>query len=134
MFPAHFMPEPVKYSSRAEEVVREVNHQPHVLLRVSVDGGFFPERSEPPSMAIVQGEKVVALSWFTEISEDGRSLHGYFATDVQRGTLEFGYIDRSLGRLPISPKGRAVKRLDRGRLEGVVDATSDYLREKRGHD
>jgi hypothetical protein len=122
-------------SWQAREVVREVDHEPHLLVRLAVAGGYFPQRALVPIMRIVQGDEIVAHSWITEISADNRTLLGYFPTDLpEEGVIEFGYPDQPLGRLRVELGGDAIRRLDRHRVdERVVEASSDYIRRKRGY-
>jgi hypothetical protein len=115
-------------------VIREVNHRPHLLLRITVSDGYFPHRALVPVMRLVHDREVVANAWFTEISNDNRSLHGYFGTRVpRRATIEFGYPDGPLERVPVPLEDEKIKRLDRRRIEeGVVEVTPELLDEQRG--
>ena len=125
---------PAKFTWRAREVVQTVDHKPHLVVQISVTGGVFPQRALVPIMRTIQGKKVVAYSWYTEISNDGRTLLGHFATDVPaQGTVEFGYPDQ-LGRASAKFQAKSIKRLDRKRLgRDVVDVTTEYLKRKRGY-
>lgn len=125
---------PVKFTWRAQEVVQTVDHKPHLVVQISVTGGVFQHRALVPVMRITQGDKVVADSWFTEISEDNHALLGHFATDVPaQGSIEFGYVDQ-LGRVPVKFEAKSIKRVDRKRLDkDVVAVTMEYLRRKRGY-
>lgn len=116
---------------RAQEVVRVVDHKPHLVVRITVTGGHFPQRALVPFIRVMEGEKVVARDWFTEIGEDG-SLIAYFQTDMPKsGVLEYGYFPEILGRISLRFNANAIQRLDRKRLaKDVVDATSKYLRKK----
>ena len=118
---------------QAAEVVREVDHRPHLLVRVSVTGGFFPHRASPPVMQIAYGNGAYARSWFTQISPDNRTLHGYFAPDLpEEGIIEFGYPD-ALGRVHAAFSEREVRRLLRDRLDkGVVVPTQADLARRLG--
>src|ERR1044071_3781735 len=76
----------------AREVVKELNDRPHLLVRLEISGPHFPQRAAEPCVRILEGWRVVARSWFADISDDGRRLLGYFAVDVPRGDAgEFGY-------------------------------------------
>lgn len=116
----------------AQEVVRVVDRKPHLVVRITVTGGHFPQRALVPFIRIMEGEKQVARDWFTEIGEDG-SLIAYFQTDMPKsGVLEYGYFPEILGRIPLRFDANAIKRLDRKRLANdVMDTTSDYLRKKQ---
>ena len=108
------------FTWQATEVVREVDHKPHLLVRVSVRGGFFPHRALVPVMRIVRGDQFVR-AWFTEISEDNGTLNGYFATDLpDEGIIEFGYPDGPPGRVRAVFSSRDVKRLVREKLGADV--------------
>lgn len=122
-----------EFTWRAREVVRVVDHRPHLVVRIAVAGGFFPHRASVPFMHIVQGREVVARSWFAEIGDDNRSLLGYFATDIPNGAIEVGYQDEPPSRVTTEFEAAEVKRLDRQRLDKeVIEASVEYLREKRG--
>lgn len=134
MSPKRTSARPTEFAWRGQEVVQTVDYKPHLVVQISVTGDVIPHRALVPVMRIVEGEKIVAHSWFTEISNDNRALIGYFATDLPRkGTIEFGYPDQ-LGRVPVRFDAKAIKRLDRKRLDKeVVDASTEYLRRKRGY-
>lgn len=127
-------PEPSEPTWQAEEVVQIVDHKPHLVVQIAVTGAAFPHRALVPVMRLVQGERIIAHSWFTEISNDNRALLGYFPTDLpEDGTIEFGYPDQ-LDRVPLRFDARAIKRLDRqGLAKEVVDVSSEYVRRKRGY-
>lgn len=118
---------------QAQEVVREVDHRPHLLLRVTVRGGYFPHRAPVPFLRIAEVGEAAVRAWFTEISGDSSAMVGYFATDVPRGgVIEYGYDDEVLGRVPARFSAGPVKRLERERLPGnVVEVTRGFLEEKR---
>ena len=111
----------------AREVVKELNDRPHLLVRLEITGPHFPHRAAEPFVRILEGERVVARSWFADISDDGRRLLGYFAVDVPRGdTVEFGYGAEVLGRMRATfDAADMVRRLERERLpKGVVEVTT----------
>lgn len=119
-------------SWEAREVVREVDHKPHLLLRITVVGATLKHRALVPVMQILEGEKVVAQAWFTEIGDDNLSLKGYFTTDAPEGRVEFGYPDQALGRAPERVTGEAIERLDRDLLaKKVVVIAQKELEAKR---
>lgn len=134
MFPVSFdaPPPPPQATWQAQETVREVDHRPHLLVRLTVRGGHFPHRALVPFMRIVDDDKVIAHAWFTEISGDSTELAGYFVTDLSgAGVIEFGYDEVVQGRVPIRFDAKDVKRLERNRLEkGVVETTREYLTKK----
>lgn len=130
---AFFDKRPDQWGLHAREVVREIDRQPHLLVRVTVEGGVFPHRAMSPVMRIVGRDESVLRSWFTEISNDGRALLGYFPTDPPEGVVEFGYDGEPLMRVTEEFHEKAVERLDRARLdEAVVETSNDYLARKRG--
>jgi hypothetical protein len=133
MFPMPFAAEPPQLSWEAQEVVREVDHHPHLVLRVTVRGGFFPHRALVPFVRIVEREQVVASAWFTETAGDSSALFAYFPTDVDgAGVIEWGYGPQVFGRASERFDPRAAKRLDRDRLGGdIVIATQQMLAAKR---
>jgi hypothetical protein len=119
---------------QAEDVIREVDHRPHLVVRITVRGRHFPQRALVPFMRIVQGDTMVARDWFTEITADSQALVGYFATDLPReGVIEYGYFPQILGRVRARFEATAIKRLDRSRVgREVIEATTEYLRRRRG--
>ena len=54
MLPFYFEAQRVEFTWQAQEVVSEVDHKPHLVVRISVTGGFFPHRASVPIMYIVQ--------------------------------------------------------------------------------
>jgi hypothetical protein len=125
---------PPKLTWQAREVVREVDHRPHLVVRLLVDRGDFPQRALVPFLHIIDGKKVIARAWFTEITDDLRGLVGYFVTDLPgEGIIEYGYDDQVLGRVRAKFNARSIKRLDRKRLsKEVIETTKEYLRKKLG--
>lgn len=110
-----------EYHWQAREVVREVDHRPQLLVRLTVSGGLFRHRALDPFMRIVHDDTVVADSWFTEISADSRELMGYFRGPLPpEGIIEFGYLDEPPGRAPMRFDARHIARLDRERLDQDV--------------
>jgi hypothetical protein len=133
MYPVSFDAQQPELRWQAQEIVREVDHRPHLLVRLAVRGGYFPHRAAVPFVRIVTGERSVTEAWFTEITADSSSLMAYFAIDLPaEGVIEFGYEEQVLGRVPAVFDGKAIQRLDRNRLDAdVVETTSEYLRKKR---
>ena len=96
----------------ARQVVRDLNNEPHLLMRVKLSGTFFPQRSEEPFVRV--GD---IRSRFAEISDDGQSVRGYFDRPLApRGVVEFGYGNDVILRVRsrFSPDG--VRMLDPKRL------------------
>jgi hypothetical protein len=125
----HYVVQPIQVRWEAQEVVREIDARPHLLLRVTITGGSFPQRALVPWVRLVLGESVAARAWFTDISDDSDALRGYFPTDVSLdGTVEYGYGPHVYGRALEKLDAGAVTRLDRTRLPpDVVDTTRAYL-------
>lgn len=118
---------------QAQEVVREVDHRPHLLLRVTVRGGHFPHRAMGPFLRIAEGEQGSVPAWFTEVAGDSSALVGYFPTDVPPGgVVEYGYPGDATRRVPARFTAEPIERLDRERLGGdVVEVTRKFLESKR---
>ncbi len=78
------------------QVLRDLDNEPHLLMRVKLTGTFFPQRSEEPFVRV--GE---VQSRFVEIAEDGQSVNAYFDQPLQpRSVVEFGYGNEILLRVP----------------------------------
>jgi hypothetical protein len=118
---------------RAQEVVKELNDRPHLLVRVEITGPRFPHRAAEPFVRILSDDRVVAESWFADISEDNLRLLAYFPTDVpQGGIIEFGYGRDVMGRIQAAFESRVIQRLDRERLpKETVEVSTQFLRTKR---
>jgi hypothetical protein len=115
----------------AREVVREIDHAPHLLLRLTVRGEHFPHRAAVPVMRLIADGKPVD-SWFAEIPQEEDGIVGYFAVDAAGDMLEFGYDEGGpLRRLRVSLDKETVERLDRDRLDKeVVETNMKYLQQK----
>jgi len=120
-------------SLRAQEVVKEIDDRPHLLVRIEISGAYFPHRALEPFVKIVTSRGKAETSWFADVSDDNRRLAGYFPTDLPRqGTVEFGYGSAVLGRLRVKFESKAVTRLDRERLpEDVIEVSSKYLKARQ---
>ena len=118
---------------QAREVIREVNGRPHVLVRVEVQGAYFPHRAVPAFVRVTGPEGRSMDSWFTEISEDNRRLLAYFPLDLpQRGRVEYGYAGQVLGAAAIEFETDKALKLDRARVpQDAVLTTSDDIPEWR---
>lgn len=119
-----------KFSWQAQEVVREINDRPHLLVRIDISGTYFPHRAPEPFVRIVVGKGQAVSSWFANVSDDNRRIVGYFQVDLpQQGTLEFGYGNEVMGRLPAKFESKAVNRLDRKRVpKDVVVVSAKHLK------
>lgn len=114
------------------EIVRELDHRPHLLTRVEVTGRPFPIVDRPPFMRLIDGEST-ARAWFVDVVEDGSAVRGYFAVGTEvRGTLEFGVGNDIVGRVDIEGRSE-IPHLDRERLpRNLVVVTPDFLAERLG--
>lgn len=124
--------QPTDLSWQGREVVREIDDRPHLLVRIDIRDGHFPQRAPVP-FARIAGRRERVDSWFAEIAEDERTLHAYFPTDVPRsGVLEFGYGATVMGRVSLEFREEAVRRLERERLpKEVVRVSRDLLLQQR---
>ena len=134
MFPLHAQVRPQDLKGQAEEVIREVDHRPHLLVRVMVEGGYFPHRALVPFVRLIEGEHVVVRAWFTQVVPNSTALAAYFPTDLpDDGILEFGYGPQAMGRVPVPFDAKSIKRLDRTRLSTeVVETTRAYVSKRQG--
>lgn len=116
---------------QAQEVVRDIDNRPHLLVRVEIKGPQFPHRGAPPFVRI-EGDKRVTKSWFAHVADDSRTMLGYFPSDVPAdGTLVYGYGDQVWGRLERRFIAEAVQRLDQSRLpKDTLVVSEEYLRAK----
>jgi len=87
-----------------------------------------------PFVRLVMDDQRVIRSWFTEISDDNRSLISYFPSDLpQAGWLEFGYGAKVLGRAQARFDSSAVTQLDKKRVpKETLGVTVAFLRKKLG--
>lgn len=103
------------------EVVKELFEKPHLLIRISIAGPYFPQRSAEPYMRV--GE---VRSNFVEISPDGLRADGYFDRPLpKRGEVVFGYGHDVDLIVPTHFRAEAIQRLDPEKLRR---AAPDLLR------
>jgi hypothetical protein len=120
-------------SWQAGEIVRELDDRPHLLTRIVLKGGSFPQLDAQPFIRVV-GRREALESWFAEIADDGTSMSGYFAVDAPPtdGIIEYGYGSRVWGRIPGPFDPLKIERLERERLpQEVVPVTHRYIRRKQ---
>lgn len=120
-------------SWRAREIVREVDDRPHLLTRIELRGGSFPQLDAQPFVRVL-GERTAVLSWFAHVADDNSSLNGYFPVDapLDEGIIEYGYGSRVFGRIPERFDARRVERLDRERLpRDLIAVTEELVQSKR---
>jgi len=116
---------------QGQEVIRELDGRPHLLVRIRIEGGYFAHRAPEPFMRIISGDDEVK-SWFAEISEDNSTLTGYFPTDLPAGgIIEYGYGAQVQGRLEKEFNTKGIARLDAKRLaSGTVRVSQELIRSK----
>jgi hypothetical protein len=96
----------------ARQVIRDLYHEPHLLLRLKLTGTQFMHLSEEP-FVVVGGTR----SRFVKIAEDGSAACAYFDEPLPlRGRIEFGYGNDILLRFPRTFDTGSVKRLDPKKL------------------
>jgi hypothetical protein len=129
----HDFPGRNELSWHAREVVRELDDRTHLLLRIRIRGGSFPQLDAPPFVRVL-GRRRSVESWFAQVAEDGSSLSGYFPVDARilEGVVEYGYGSRVFGRVPAPFDPLEVERLERPRLpEDLVVVTEQFIRRKQ---
>lgn len=96
----------------ARQVLRDLNKEPHVLLRIKLTGTYFPQRALEPFVIVGK-----VRSRFVEIADDGLSACAYFDEQLKHGgRIEFGYGRKILLRLPGAFDVETVKTLDLERI------------------
>lgn len=113
MFPTVVRREKLQW--RAKEVVRDLDDRPHLLTRLTLEGGGFPQRSAEPYVRVGR-----TRSRFVLIDEDGQVAHAYFDRPLPaEGVVEFGYGQQPFHRFPAFDRTR-VAGLDRDRLPAAT--------------
>jgi hypothetical protein len=100
------------------EVLRDVNQQPHVFIRVRLTGWHFPQRALEPFVVIGK-----TVSRFVLLSPDHETADAYFdvALPAQKG-ISFGFGKVVTWDFDIAVDPKQIVRLDRTRLpKGHVD-------------
>jgi hypothetical protein len=96
----------------AREVLRDLHEGPHLLVRLSLTGPFFPPRSAEPFATVGK-----VRSRFVLLLEDGLRADAYFDRRLPESEpVAFGYGRRVAFRFPGGFKRSAIRRLDRTRL------------------
>jgi hypothetical protein len=95
----------------AKRVVRDLYEQPHVLLRLKLEGTHFPQRALEPWVRIGN-----VRSRFVEIAPDGLTALAYFDRLPRSGTVELGYGPDVYLRFPQRFLAEPVRPLDLKRL------------------
>lgn len=132
MIDMHPEPRQPALTWQAQEVVREIDRHPHLLVRITVRGATFPHRAMGPFLRIVAG-KTAVFPWLTEVSGDSSALVGYFPTDLpEDGVIEYTYPGEAPRRVPARFSPVPVKRLERARIpREVTEVTQELVAEKR---
>jgi len=93
-------------------VIRDLNQEPHLLMRIKLTGTHFPQRALKPFVAVGK-----ARSRFVSIADDGLSACAYFDEPGPDGSrIEFGYGEEVLLRFPKPFYREVVRFLDPKRL------------------
>jgi len=127
--------QPVPLQIDAQEVLREVGNLPHLLLRIGVRGGSFPQRALHPFARVVNEGKAIEAH-IVEIDADETGLRAYFPTNISlRGTLTAGYgnegtVEIPLDRLKLQPERLDVTRID-GKFHRVTLSDAGLYRSSR---
>jgi hypothetical protein len=96
----------------ARQVLRDLNQEPHLLIRVKLGGTYFPQRALEPFAVVGK-----VRSRFVEIADDGLSARAYFGEPLpEGGRIEFGYGEQILLRFPGAFDPGVVECLDPERL------------------
>lgn len=108
---------PVRYEVDAAETLREIGEIPHMLLRISIRGGYFPHRNAA-TFARIHGERKVTNAIYSEIDDDEGGFRAYFPIDIPlMGMLVIGFGDDIVAeiefdRLKLEPLKLDVRRIE----------------------
>ncbi len=118
-----------QYEVVMDEVIKILDDKPHLLMRVTINGGYFAHRAPEPVVRIMRTENDFSVSWFAVISEDQRAMHGYFPVDIKLSDwVEYGYGNEIHRKLNFDIKRNRSKPLDRKRIEvKYIEVTQEYL-------
>jgi hypothetical protein len=101
----------------AVEVLREVGELPHLLLRIAIRGGRFPQRALEPFARVDDSGRAVE-AYLVEIDDDESGLRAYFASDLPlRGSLTLGYGSEVTAEIPLTRLELQAQRLDEQKIE-----------------
>jgi hypothetical protein len=122
-----------EYKAHVKEVVKVLNDQPHLLVRIEVSGENFPHRAPHPFIRIKVGAEEYFNDLFTEVSPDGQNLLGYLPVNIpKRGIIEFGYGAEIWGNVPAEFHAESVTSLDRKRLpKDIVIVDDEFLQRRK---
>ncbi|TAL70151.1 MAG: hypothetical protein EPN82_05930 [Bacteroidetes bacterium] len=114
------------YKAIAKEVVKEFNDRPHLLVRIEINGEYFPHRAPHPFIRIKVGKEKYFKDLFTEVSSNNQKLLGYLSVHIPKnGIIEFGYGAEIWGTVPIEFSDKSVARLDKKRLPKDIVIVDD---------
>lgn len=93
-------------------VVREINKEPRLYIRLRLSGTRFPLFNTIPFVRIGK-----TVTHYIDIADDGLSANAYFEQVLpEEGVVEFGYDVQTLLRFPQRYTSNVVTRLDQKRL------------------
>jgi hypothetical protein len=115
--PEYIYYKPVPYQVDAAEILKEIGEKPHLLLRISIRGGYFPHRNAP-AFARLQERQTTFDALYCEIDDDERGFRAYFATDVPlQGVLSIGFENVVVAEFELERLNLEPNRLDDARIE-----------------
>lgn len=95
-----------------KEVVRDFDEIPHLLLRLTLTGGYFPQRAQEPYVKVGEVASRLVL-----LSEDGLEARAYFDRPIPEGAeIIFGYGNQIVYVFPGRSSDSDILRLVRARL------------------
>jgi hypothetical protein len=98
-------------------MLKEIGEQPHMLLRISIRGGYFPHRNAA-AFTRIQDKQAVFDALYCEIDDDESGFRAYFATDVPlTGVLSVRFDNDPVAefqfeRLKLEPHRLDVRRIE----------------------
>jgi hypothetical protein len=96
----------------ARLVVRDIDQEPHLFLRLKLTGTYFPQRAQIPFVAVGKVRARLII-----IPEDGLSVRAYFDEPLPLGgKIVFGYGPNALLRFSEPFNQEEVSMLDAKRL------------------
>ncbi len=104
-------------------VVRDLNEEPHLFMRLKLTGTHFQERALEPFVVVGK-----TRSRFVTISDDGLTARAYFDVQLpQGGRVEFGYGTDLLLRFPRAFDREEAALLDAKRLPSQTHFMDRFL-------
>lgn len=108
---------PISYQVDAAEILKEIGEKPHLLLRISIRGGYFPHRNAP-AFARIRNQRNSFNALYSEVDDDESGFRAYFPTDVPlKGILSVGFENEVVAefefeRLRLEPQKLEVRRIE----------------------